>query len=405
MRRVLIPLGLSGGLVLAGYAVYSALRPQADSPPAPLAPRLIWSFEAPRPGFVVGAPVVSEGAVYLAVGHPEGFSQPGVVYARDRLTGKPKWEYSNAGELLHTASTPLLARGRLFVGEGLHNNFSCRLHCIDAASGQPGWTFPTTDHIEGGPALAGKLVVFPAGNDGLYAVEVEAGKRQWNFRADVHIDSTPFVQDGRIYVGSGPSRRYDTLQVICLDAATGRPHWRAPVKIPAWGSPIVADGRVFVGLGNGRLTQADPAPAGGIACLDAATGKELWTVAVPDAVFGRPTIAGNRVIFGSRDGHLRGLTFDGKEVFCLDLGGAVMAPPAAVGDVVIAVSVPGRIVAVSAGDGRELWRYELSQRGGEPSVYAGPCVAGKQIFIAGELMGRLSVVSLHCFELPELTRP
>jgi len=405
MRRILIPLGLSGGLLLAGYAVFSALRPQPDSHPAPPAPRLIWSFEAPRPGFVVGAPVVSEDAVYLAVGHPEGFSQPGAVYARDRLTGKPKWEYTDAGAMLHTASTPLLARGRLFVGEGLHNNFSCRLHCIDAASGQPGWTFATTDHIEGGPALAGDLVVFPAGNDGLYAVELETGRRRWSFRADVHIDSTPFVQDGRIYAGSGPSRRFDTLQVVCLDAATGEPHWRAPVKLPAWGSPIVAGGRAFVGLGNGRLTQADATPAGGIACLDSATGKELWTVAVPDAVFGRPTVAGERVIFGSRDGYLRGLTFDGEEVFRLDLGGPVLAPPAAVGDVVYAASVPGRVVCVNAVEGRELWRYELGERGGEPSVYAGPCVTGDHLFIAGELMGRHSVVCLHCFELPELVRP
>jgi outer membrane protein assembly factor BamB len=404
MRRILIVLGLAGGLALASYAVLSALRNDPVSPAERLAPRLIWSFEAPRPGFVVGAPVVSEDAVYLGVGHPDGFSEPGVLYARDRLTGKPKWEYNNVGAMLHTASTPLLAGGRLLVGEGLHNNFSCRLHCIDAESGRPNWTFPTTDHIEGGPALAGDLVVFPAGNDGLYAVELETGKRRWNFRADVHIDSTPFVQDGRIYAGSGPSRRFDTLQVVCLDAATGKPHWRAPVSLPAWGSPIVAGGRVFVGLGNGRLTQAGPAPAGGIACLDSATGKELWTVAVPDAVFGRPAIAGDRVVFGSRDGYLRGISFDGKEVFGVDLRGPVMAPVAAVGNFVYAASVPGRVVCVNAVDGRELWRYELGQRGGEPNVYAGPCVAGNNLFIAGELMGRLAVVTLHCFELPEIAR-
>ena len=54
--------------------------------------------------------------------------------------------------MLHTASTPLRSNGRLFVGEGLHNNFSCRLHCIDAHTGKGEWTFPTGDHIEGGPA-------------------------------------------------------------------------------------------------------------------------------------------------------------------------------------------------------------------------------------------------------------
>ena len=48
---------------------------------------------------------------------------------------------------------------------------------------------------------------------------------------------------------------------------------------------------------------------------------------MPDAVFGRPAIAGERVVFGSRDGTLRGLSFDGKEIFRLEMGGPVMAPP------------------------------------------------------------------------------
>jgi outer membrane protein assembly factor BamB len=369
-------------------------------------PKLIWTFEAPEPGYVVGAPVVTANAIYLAVGHPIGFQQRGAVYALDPATGKPKWVYNCSEAMLHTASTPLVAGERLYVGEGLHNNFSCRLHCVDALSGNAIWTFPTTDHIEGGPALAGGLVVFPAGNDGLYAVDAKTGKQKWNFRVDVHIDSTPYVNDGRVFAGSGPSRRFDTLQVICLDAATGFPHWRTPVRLPAWGSPVVGAGRVFAGLGNGRLTQADPAPAGGLVCLESSSGRELWTVSVPDAVFGRPALAADRVVFGSRDGALHGLTFEGKAVFRVDMGGPVMAPPVAQGSAVYAVSVPGRVVCVDAVNGREQWRYELSERGGVPSVYAGPSVEGKRLFVAGEMVaGQLGVVCLHCLELPEALGP
>jgi len=406
MRRSLLVLFVIAGLVAAGFAVRMAQRPDNVRPPVPVGPRLLWTFEAPQPGFVVCAPIVSEEAVYLAVGHSRGFLQAGAVYALDPASGKPKWVYTASDAMLHTASTPLLARGRLIVGEGLHSNFSCRLHCIDARTGVAVWTFPTQDHIEGGPALAGDLVVFPAGNDGVYAVDLESGKEKWNFRADLHIDSTPFVHDGRVYVGSGPSRRFQALQAACLDAATGKPIWRTPLKLPAWGSPVVAAGRVFMGLGNGRLTQADPAPAGGLACLDAATGKEIWTVSLPDAVFGRPAIAGDRVALGSRDGCLRGLSFAGEELFRIDLGGPVMAPPAAADETVYAVSVPGRLIAVNEGDGRELWRYELRDRGSEPRVFAGPTVVGNRLFVAGEMMaGQLGVVCLHCFELPESLGP
>ena len=131
----------------------------------------------------------------------------------------------------------------------------------------------------------------------------------------MHIDSTPFVANGRVYAGSGTSRRFPALQVVCLDAATGKPIWRTRVNLPAWGSPVVAGDRVFVGLGNGRLTEAAQSPAGALACFDANTGKELWSFPVPDAVFGRPAVASGRVVFGSRDGNLYGLTFDGKEAF------------------------------------------------------------------------------------------
>ena len=308
--------------------------------------------------------------------------------------------------MLPTASTPLLAGGRLFLGEGLHSNFACRLHCLDAGTGQALWTFPTSDHIEGGATTAAGLVIFPAGNDGLYALDMETGKPRWNFRADLHIDSTPFVNEGRVFVGSGPSRRYDALQVVCLDAVRGQTIWRTPMKLPAWGAPVVEGGCVFVGLGNGRLTEPAAEPAGGLACLDAKDGAVRWSFPVADAVFGRPAIAGERVVFGSRDGNLYGLTFDGKEVFRLSMGGPVMAPPAVDRGLVYAVAVSGRIVCVNAADGRELWRYELSQRGSLPSMYAGPRVAGRRLFVAGEMKaGHASIICLHCFELPEITLP
>ena len=406
MRRNLAILTLV--LVLAGIAVAIILWPtppqQPISPPAAPGPRLVWTFEAPRPGLVVGAPVVSDNAVFLAVCHSRGFDIRGTVYALDPATGKPKWTYDRDDEMLPTASTPLLEGNRLFVGEGLHNSFSCKFHCLDAQTGKPNWTFPTGDHIEGGPAMAGQLVVFPAGNDGLYALDAETGAQKWNFLADLHIDSTPFVTNGRVYAGSGTSRRFPTLQVVCLDAQTGSPVWRTPVNLPAWGSPVVAKGRVFVGLGNGRLHEpARPpeTPAGALACFDASTGVEQWTFPVADAVFGRPAIAGDRVIFGSRDGILYGLTFDGHEAFRIPMGGPVMAPPVENAGLVYAVAVSGRIICVNPADGSEVWRYELSQRGSSPRVFAGPHVSGRRLFVAGEMMaGSVGVVCLHCFELP-----
>jgi outer membrane protein assembly factor BamB len=329
------------------------------------------------------------------------------VYSLDPNSGKPRWTFDRDGEMLGTVSSPALAGGRLFLGEGMHANFACRFYCLDAATGKPAWEFQTGDHIESGPAVAAGTVFFAAGNDGVYALDADTGKRKWNFRADLHIDSCPWVENGRVYIGSGPSRTFPTTQAVCLDVSTGHPLWRTPVKLPAWGSPVVAGNRVFVGLGNGRLMQpARPpeTPAGALACFETATGAELWTFPVGDAVFGRPAVVGDRVVFGARDGNLYGVSFEGKELFRVALGGPVMASPTAAGERVYAVSVPGRVVCVNPADGAEVWRYELGQRGAKPEAYAPPRVSGRRVVAAAEMKRGdegVGVASLFCFEMPE----
>ncbi|HEV3383644.1 MAG TPA: PQQ-binding-like beta-propeller repeat protein [Gemmata sp.] len=395
----------AAAVLIAGFAIAYRLRKKEDSGQSDkIGPRLLWVFEAPKPGFVVAAPLISDAAIFLAVGHTSGFHSRGAVYAVDPITGKSKWVFDRGGEMLPTASTPLLVGDRLFVGEGLHHNFACRLQCLDPRSGAAKWSFPTGDHIEGGAAVVDDTIIFPAGNDGLYALDSTTGKQKWNFSSGLHVDSTPWIENGRVYVGSGPSRRFDTLQAICLESKTGNPIWRTPVKLPAWGSPTVARNRVFVGLGNGRLTMpavAPEVPAGALACFDAASGTELWNFGVGDAVFGRPAIVGETVVFGSRDRNLYGVSFEGREVFRIPMGGPVMASATASGGFVYCVSVPGRMVCLNPADGSEVWRYELSQRGAPAEVYSSPRVSGSRLYQAGEMkVGQAGYVCLHCLELP-----
>ena len=398
-------------LVVAGLAVgglaFLYRPPTVGRPPgAAPGPRLVWAFEAPEPGAAVAAPLATADAVYLAAVHARGFRLGGAVYALDPATGKRRWAFDRDGDMLPTASSPVLAGGRLIFGEGMHANFVCRVYALDPATGLPAWSFETGDHVEGAPTASGGLVYVPAGNDGLYALDVGTGKPKWNYRADVHVDSTPCVDGGRVYVGSGPSRRFQSQAVVCLNAETGGPLWRTPAPLPAWGSPVVGGGRVFVGLGNGRLTQPalpPEVPAGGLACFDTATGAARWAHPVGDAVFAHPVVVADRVVFGSRDGHLHGVTPEGAAVFRVPLGGPVMAAPAKSPQGVVAVSVPGRIVCVDPADGREVWRYELKSLGCEPHVYASPVVLDRTLYVAAEMRPPGStngVVTLFRFELP-----
>jgi outer membrane protein assembly factor BamB len=362
-------------------------------------------FEAPRPGAIVATPCVTSQAIFIAAAHSQGLNRTGAVYAVDPATGKARWTFDRDGQLLPTASSPLFVNDRLYFGEGMHGNFACRLQCLNATTGKPRWDFATNDHVEGGPVEADGLVLFPAGNDGLYAVDAMTGKPKWNFRADVHIDSSPVVSGNRAFAGTGKSRRFANYQVVCLDLKTGNPIWRTPVNLPAWGDPVCVDGRVYVGLGNGRLTEsAHPpeTPAGCLACLDAATGELLWQYPTGDAVFGRPAVVGERVIVGSRDGNLYGLRNGATENWMISMGGPVVAGVAVAGTRVYAVSVNGRIVCVDPSNGHVVWQHELARPGVEPQVFATPVIRGRRLYVAAEMAtGQSSIVSLICFELPE----
>ncbi len=389
---------------IAGGLLYIAQPTHTPVPSLEVTPRLLWLFEAPHPGSILAKPIVTADAVYLAAVHDQPFRRSGAVYALDPATGATRWRFDREGAMLPTASTPALADGRLFLGEGMHADFVCRLQCLNAATGAKSWSVDVAGHIEGGPTVADGTVFFPAGDDGLHAVNAKTGAVQWSFRADLHIDSTPCVVDRHVIVGSGRSRRYQTHQVVCLDAASGLPIWRTPVELPAWGSPVVAAGRVYLGLGNGRLTQSVQPPdhaAGALACLDASTGKLLWTFPVGDAVFGLPAITQDGVFFGSRDGNIYGLGFDGRERFRVDVGSPCVAGIEAVDGRLYAVSFNGRVVCLGATNGHEIWRYELGRPDAEPAVYSHPVVRGNRLFVGTEMgSGSTSIATLFCFELP-----
>jgi len=68
------------------------------------------------------------------------------------------------------------------------------------------------------------------------------------------------IVKGRVYFGSSVDHR-----IHCVDAATGRSVWTAFTDAPVRLAPTVADGRVYIGSEDGYAW-----------CLDASSGRVLW---------------------------------------------------------------------------------------------------------------------------------
>src|SRR5439155_1270427 len=121
-------------------------------------------------------------------------------------------------------SSPCLAEGRIYVGEGLHKDNDCRLFCLDANNGQKIWEYKTHSHTESTPCVVDGKVYFGAGDDGVYCLSAADGEKKWNYPG-IHVDAPPVVRDGRLYVGSGVGDKFGTTVLLCLDAEKGTKIW------------------------------------------------------------------------------------------------------------------------------------------------------------------------------------
>jgi eukaryotic-like serine/threonine-protein kinase len=316
-----------------------------------------------------------------------------LLFAGEAAAQRLIWEYRTGGMVF---SSPALAGGSLYVGSG-----DGMLHAVEAATGASRWRFATGGAVDSSPAVADG-VVYALSRDGLlYAVDAEDGSLRWTFatggerRLD-HWDfylSDPLAHDDLVVFGSGDGHVY------ALDRATGELRWKRDTGDIVHAAPVVADGRLFVGGFDGRLHALDVAtgepawvfktvgetyfPKGEIQraatvhegivyfgsrdynlyAVDAATGTGRWNLRDARGWFTpQPLVHGETVFLGSSSPHT---------VFAVDrrLGAVRWQSPiearvygtaALAGDTLLVGAFNGRLYALCASSGAELWHFQTA---------------------------------------------
>jgi outer membrane protein assembly factor BamB len=370
LRRAVAETAMLSALTLccAGFAV--ALWPAHSDGKV----RVVWMFEPAERGAIWSSPFCwLDDRIYVGAIHGGGTSTSGALYCIDRESGKQIWKFNDGGHMKEVFSSPQCGYGRVFVGEGLHEDNNCRFYCVDVETGKKIWDFKTKSHVESSPCMGDRKVYFGAGDDGLYCLDTDTGKLIWQFHEGHHIDANPVLAGGRIYVGTGVGAGAKEPEILCLDADSGNVIWRRALDLPAWGSPLVVDwiksrADMWLPLGNGRYNrsaQPPERPAGACMYLDANSGKVIWRVDVPDSVFTQPGFhsdhTGLRVFFGCRDGNLycvQGRT--GTLNWKYDMRSAVVATPYASDEVVYVLGSEGRVCALDQVTGASRWTFDVS---------------------------------------------
>lgn len=373
--------------------------------------KVAWIHEVANLKGRVASTVLADGdRLYAAASIDHGLVRYGVLYCLDRNTGEVVWEFDNGGSLKQVFSSPCLVGGKLYVGEGFHQDNFCKLYCLDAATGKKLWHVQTESHTESSPLVVDGKVYFGAGADGMYCVDAENGKVVWHFEGR-HVDSNPVIVENRLYGGSG----YDNFEVFCLDKDTGNPLWRLPVNLPAFATPAGAGERVIFGLGNGNLTSSDVRPAGALLCVDGKTGNEVWRCDVGDGVHRRPAIDDQHVYCATRDWHVYCVRLsDGSVAWRKDVGAPVATAVALSRGAtaeeksgLYVVTQRGLVICLDPDTAQEQWKFNVAADANrETNLLSSPVVRientaqgpRRRIYFGTELINVFNTPAVYCLE-------
>lgn len=341
---------------------------------------------------------------------PDSF---GVLFCLDVVSGKPIWSVDKMGgtELKGFFSSPAVtADGKhVIVGQGLHPDSKCKLICADAQTGLIVWTLGVEMHIESSPVIDGGVVYVgvgaiedpathqPISHPGfVLAVNISDGKELW--RHDVaDPESSPAVKDGVVYIGSG----FNGNAVVALRTGTdealksrgeSRELWKTPTPYPITGAITILGDAVITGGGNGDFVFRDPNPVGLVIALDCKSGKILWETPMPDAVLGA-VAAGPLLVCPVANGDVVALSpTDGKQAWASRISGnaPILAAPAIVGEEVFAVSQDGYLARLDLKSGDVLEKVYINSQekpGSQGLSISSPFVVNGQVIVGSETGG------------------
>lgn len=274
-----------------------------------------------------------------------GFGQ---LHALDPATGKTFWVQ---GFDAPVSGAPTYRDGLVYISSRDNRAFA-----VKADNGRLAWQLsagPTiTSTVNGaGPAVDGRIAIFPFGSAELIGALRQGGIRTWSatvagrrrghaYSLITDISSDPVLVGNTVYAGS-PSGR-----IAALDTSSGERIWTATegAMSPVW----VDGGSVFAVTDIHQLVR-----------LDASDGSIIWAVDLPGFKNDRPrryrdvyahygpVLAGGRLWVASDDGQLR--SFDprnGNQLSAVEIpGGGAATNPVVAGRTLYLVTTKGQLVA------------------------------------------------------------
>ncbi len=238
------------------------------------------------------------------------------------------------------------------------------------------WTFNLEGRTIGSPTIADGVVYVVGSNDILYAIDLQTGSQQWQFKITEQLAYeeyySPVVADGVVYIGS-----YDGY-IYALATQTGQQLWIFETTGKQLTSALaIADGVLYVGSSGGRISAI---------ALD--TRQQKWSFQVPLSVaLSGPLlpVVTERIVYGSSDAQaLIALDIQiGEQIWIFEpvsensLPWTLLTRPAVAEGIICIGSSNNKVYALNALTGRLLWVFST----GEESMSSAPVIADGIVYI------------------------
>lgn len=306
---------------------------------------------------------------------------------QDSLPSLPK-----LNDLNPFAEKPVILPGKrvsvIAESSGLGNDLAAADRPISVApfTGNENWLQP------GGPASnsPGHLALAPNVKT-VWSADAGTGSSKYG-----KISASPIVSGGKVFT-------LDSVGIVTAFAASGGSQaWRVSLKPEGektaekgYGGGLASDGtKIFAATGYGTMTALDPA-----------TGKKLWERNIGVPMRTSPTSADGRVVAVTIEGELVCLSADdGAELWRYrGLGEKATlisnASPAIEGSLIVAPFTSGDVVAVNAATGQPAWTISLSKSRGQSSLTsmndaARPAIDDGTVYAVGHA-GNMMATSLR----------
>lgn len=323
--------------------------------------RTLWNFQSPDPTFFLrfskSSPCIDEEKVYFGADN-------GYLWALNQKDGTVAWEFKETGYRVATGkiiiSSPAIHKNTIYFGA-----YDGNVYAINKVTGRLRWKNMDADYIGSSPAIASDLGLLFIGLEfglfkkkgGIVALELETGKKIWDYRMVDFTHCSPAYCPEKKVVAIG----CNDFHVYLFDAKTGKLKWKYRTAGEIKASLVFDIKRNLLLFGSFDKN---------IYAFDIDTGEVKGKFQTKEPIYSTPMVHENNVYFGSMDKHLYSVDLDtGRLNWHIECGSRLFAQPQMIEGKIYIGGTGGIMFEINPEKGRITGKFIATERITNKVVY------------------------------------